>query len=408
MKGTLPGKPQKRLPPYNATQIEDITLSRLLYDTLYRESGQAPWLASALPQRLEKNRYLIKIPTGILWHNGITMTSKDVARSLRLAKKGPNAWMLADVIVEGETSQGVILQSVLSASELAKTLSYPQLAIANLSRGVPTGTGPFRLASLNHHRVVLRSHINHFKGSPFIQKLTLRWYPSAREEAATYEIGAIDLSSSGKAAFSGRKPKYPTTQTTVRKRLVALMPCKASFWSKHAEARKILWLTINHRALLKAGLKGDVRSQTVIPNQPPNVAAAKSRLAKMPRIPTTPQKIYFENDHHWETKVAKVIQSSLSEVGISTLLTHQNNCDLKVMTIDVSQDMPPAVRQLSKDDSRWVLLNRKSSPYQARRSFQKRLPSLPLLEVTETLWHRDTIYWYQGKTNLENAYWGTQ
>src|SRR3954453_21968865 len=90
--------------PVTSDLLSEIT--ELFYETLYifgTDYSVSPLLAAALPEISDGGkRYLIKLRTGVPFHDGTVMTADDVVASLqrwgRLSPRGRTPWAFLDSI----------------------------------------------------------------------------------------------------------------------------------------------------------------------------------------------------------------------------------------------------------------------------------------------------------------------
>ena len=98
--------------PVTSDMLSEIT--QLFYETLYifaPDFGIAPLLAAALPEISDGGkRYVIKLRSGVPYHDGSTMNADDVVASLqrwgRLSPRGRTPWAFQDSISAKDTLDG--------------------------------------------------------------------------------------------------------------------------------------------------------------------------------------------------------------------------------------------------------------------------------------------------------------
>jgi peptide/nickel transport system substrate-binding protein len=145
--------------PVTSDLLSEIT--QLFYETLYifaPDFSIAPLLAADLPQISDGGkRYLIKLRSGVPYHDGTTMNADDVVASLqrwgRLSPRGRTPWAYLDSITAKDpgTVEIVLKQPY---SPLVNLLAFPngspQIMPTRIAMGPDplndfTGTGPFKL-----------------------------------------------------------------------------------------------------------------------------------------------------------------------------------------------------------------------------------------------------------------------
>jgi peptide/nickel transport system substrate-binding protein len=145
--------------PVTSDLLSEIT--QLFYETLFifgPDYAIAPLLAEALPEITDGGkRYVIRLRTGVPYHDGTTMNADDVVASLqrwgRLSPRGRTPWAFLDSIAakDAATVEIVLKQPY---SPLVNLLAFPNGSPQIMPKRVATapdplkdftGTGPFKL-----------------------------------------------------------------------------------------------------------------------------------------------------------------------------------------------------------------------------------------------------------------------
>ena len=145
--------------PVTSDLLSEIT--QLFYETLYifgPDFSIAPLLAAALPEISDGGkRYVIKLRSGVPYHDGSTMNADDVVASLqrwgRLSPRGRTPWAFLDSIsAKDPTTVEIVLKQPYSP--LLNLLAFPNGSPQIMPKRVATapdplkdftGTGPFKL-----------------------------------------------------------------------------------------------------------------------------------------------------------------------------------------------------------------------------------------------------------------------
>jgi peptide/nickel transport system substrate-binding protein len=145
--------------PVTSDLLSEIT--QLFYETLYifgPDYGIAPLLAAALPEISDGGkRYLIKLRSGVPYHDGTTMNADDVVASLqrwgRLSPRGRTPWTyLASIGAQDSNTVEIVLKQPYSP--LLNLLAFPNGSPQVMPKRIATapdplkeftGTGPFKL-----------------------------------------------------------------------------------------------------------------------------------------------------------------------------------------------------------------------------------------------------------------------
>ncbi len=219
VEGSLLGMPGT-LDPAFAQSHAEITFAELVFDTLYRvelvnaHTTVESHLAAGLPE-LDASRTVAKITLlkGVRFHDGAPLTAHDVVASLERARAGPGRWALAPIA--SLKAIGDVIEITLRAPtpELPTLLALPAAAVTRQGKSTgerPVGSGPFVLESIDraNRRLTLKAFEDHFAGRPYTDRLVLSWFDSPDGEARRFEEGKAELSARGVAAFTGGQPKY--------------------------------------------------------------------------------------------------------------------------------------------------------------------------------------------------------
>jgi peptide/nickel transport system substrate-binding protein len=145
--------------PVTSDLLSEIT--QLFYETLYifgPDYGIAPLLATALPEISNGGkRYVIRLRSGVPFHDGSTMNADDVVASLqrwgRLSPRGRTPWAFLDSITATDpTTVEIVLKRPYSP--LLNLLAFPNGSPQIMPKRTATapdplkdftGTGPFKL-----------------------------------------------------------------------------------------------------------------------------------------------------------------------------------------------------------------------------------------------------------------------
>jgi peptide/nickel transport system substrate-binding protein len=187
----------------------DLEAALLVYDGLFRVEGGKPRPHLALSLENAELHARVTLRSDVKLHDGTPLRAAEVAASVSRALKSPAGWMLAPITgVRAAGDDVVELQLARPAPDLPLLLSTTAALIVPAQKN---GSGPFVPDKQDHDGVVLHAFAEHFAGRPYLDKLNLRSYGSATEEAGAYEIGALQASRHGVSA--GGAPRHPATVT---------------------------------------------------------------------------------------------------------------------------------------------------------------------------------------------------
>jgi peptide/nickel transport system substrate-binding protein len=175
-------------------------LVTLVYDTLlWRDSDGTPrpWLAQSVTRSNGGMRVTVRLRKGVRWQDGRPLTAEDVAFTFRfVADRSPQTPELADLervqARDPETvtfdlrrpslgfDQQPLADLPILPRHLWQGLSTDQLA----PRGLPVGSGPYRLLRANRGTgYVFSAYAGYFRGRPQVERLEV---PIIHQDQATY------------------------------------------------------------------------------------------------------------------------------------------------------------------------------------------------------------------------------
>lgn len=155
--------------------------------------------------------YTFRLKPGLRWHDGVPLTSQDVAFTVRAVQSpafdGSAALAAAWADIEVATPDLETVVFVLpapSAPFLARTATLgilPQHLFEDVAGGglgnaafntAPVGAGPYRLERLTAGEAVLRANPAYHFGRPRIETFRLRYYDDTASAAAALVAGEAD------------------------------------------------------------------------------------------------------------------------------------------------------------------------------------------------------------------------
>ena len=205
----------QRVNPLFASENEvDADLTALVFSGLVRVGADGSVQADLadLPQVTDDGRtYTFKLRSGLKWHDGSAVTSRDVLFTVRTLTDGDfsgdrtlaEGWRGAELEVPDEqtiivhlrqasapflarsATVGIIPEHVLAAVPVADLRDSPFNAN-------PVGTGPYRVEALDSREARLVANGDYHLGTPHITHLTLRFYTD--DASATRALQAGDVS----------------------------------------------------------------------------------------------------------------------------------------------------------------------------------------------------------------------
>lgn len=158
--------------------------------------------------------YTFTIRPDVLFHNGDTLTARDVVASWQMIMNrdlpvwSRLGWDKITAIDVPDDRTAVVQTSHLFAPFLSSIASgqFTTCAIcpaSELDKGVdafrerfdtkPIGTGPYRIKSVRRREIILERHGRHWAGSPRLERITARIFDSHEEQLAALAAGEIHV-----------------------------------------------------------------------------------------------------------------------------------------------------------------------------------------------------------------------
>jgi peptide/nickel transport system substrate-binding protein len=212
----MAGNPQFLNPLLSQYNQVDGVLASLLFNGLTRldERGNVvPDLAETMTVSADGLTYDFKLRSGLYWHDGAPVTAADVLYTVKAMQAGDfpgMAWLSAlwreveATAPDGEDGLSVRFQLKqpfapfvdyttigLLPAHLWKDVPVADLMISQYNTR-PVGTGPFQLESISATEATLKANPTYHGATPFLDGITVRFYPDHQSLMPAYERGEID------------------------------------------------------------------------------------------------------------------------------------------------------------------------------------------------------------------------
>jgi peptide/nickel transport system substrate-binding protein len=340
------GSKPKSLDPNMYNEIPALTITEQIFNTLLKvdENGNiVPELAESF-EYITPTELVIKIRQGVKFHNGDTLTSKDVVFSINRMLDKPASRIMIDAIDKVEAIDDYTIKLTLSkpSSPLLFGLAHPLTAILNekdtLAKNdviatAPMGTGPYKFIEWGSgEKIELVAFDDYFEGRPKIDTLTYRAITENSSRLAALETGEIDVAYNMDAIDSGIVENNPElqliSQPTTSTEYITFNTTKAPFDNK--DFRKAVNYALNRQSMSDSIFMGKAKPANSIVNPnvfghsdkvegyPYNVEKAKEYLKKSGI--ENPSFTLFVNDNTTRLQLAQIIQANLKEIGIDMVI----------------------------------------------------------------------------------------
>lgn len=336
------GSKPKSLDPNMYNEIPALTITEQIFNTLLKidENG------NVVPELAESYEYttptelIIKLKKGVKFHNGDTLTSKDVVFSINRMLDKPASRVMIDAIKKVEMIDDYTVKLVLSkpSSPLLFGLAHPITAILNEKDTLakndviatsPMGTGPYKFIDWGSgEKIELTSFDNYFEGKPKIDNLTYRAITENSSRLAALETGEIDIAYNMDAIDGSTVEKNPKLQLiskpTTSTEYITFNNEKAPFDNENF--RKAVNYALDKKSMSDSIFMGKAIPANSIVN--PNVFGYSDTVKGYPYNKEkaieylkksgieNPSFTLFVNDNTTRLQLAQIIQANLKEIGI--------------------------------------------------------------------------------------------
>lgn len=216
IEGTV-GKPRLINPLYASLSGVDADLSKLLYSSLFKRDKNGSLskdLVESYKLEPDQKTYVFTLIRGARWHNGGELTSADVLFTLDKlqdpAYKSPLRTSFLGVVAKPIDDYSFSLTlpeayapfpELLTFGILPKSLweeTSANSAWLNELNLKPIGTGPYKFNSLtrdqagNIHSYSLAANPDYYGQKPYLNKLTVNFYPTPEELINAINGGDVD------------------------------------------------------------------------------------------------------------------------------------------------------------------------------------------------------------------------
>ena len=172
----------------------------LVYDTLLWRDAKGvprPWLARSVKRSNDGTRLTLNLRRGVRWHDGRPLTAEDVAFTFEFVARRfqprftPQLEDVESVQATGprtvvidlrRPSLGFDDQPLADLPILPRHL-WQGVPDGDVPRGLPVGSGPYRLVRAGRRGYSLRASKAYFRGRPRVERIEI---PVIREEERTY------------------------------------------------------------------------------------------------------------------------------------------------------------------------------------------------------------------------------
>jgi peptide/nickel transport system substrate-binding protein len=264
------------LDPAKHNSTTDLNYAIQVFDMLYFRDEQGvpqPRLATS-HKLINDTTWEFKLRTGVKFHNGATMTAKDVKSSIdRMIDPQTKAYFAPyySTLKEVKVIDDGTIQVLTKTPDplMLKRLSYnlyimPAALFQEKGADVffqhPVGTGPFKFVSWTRNdRMVLEANETYWDGAPKVKRLVIRPVPEVATRLAELQTGNADIITNIPPFLVPQVKDSPnaTVQSIPSGRIMFLyLNCLAEGPLKNKKVRQALNYAVDRKSLVENILKG--------------------------------------------------------------------------------------------------------------------------------------------------------
>lgn len=284
--------------PLLAENDVDRDLASLVYAGLFRYDAElkpVPDLAAAYRVSDDKKSYVVQLKAGLRWHDGQPVTPEDVVFTYTIAQDpqfaSPLRWSLNGIKVTKSGDHEITFQlpepherflELLTTGLLPEHLwgEIPAIhsRLTEYNLGKPIGSGPWRLQSLAKERrgnivsYTLVPFADAARPKPYLQEITFRFYPTARDAAVALKNRNVDG-----VSYVDEASEAVLADTSIHRFALRLPQYNAVFFNQQAapalqdrRVRQALAQAIDREQLLTEAVKlrGELAEGPILPGLP--------------------------------------------------------------------------------------------------------------------------------------------
>lgn len=197
-------QPVNDLDPHGPSSVDEATLlaGRLIYDTLVRRNGTKlePAVATKWEQP-DDNTWIFTLRNDVTFHDGTTLTAKDVKASLERVKNANTAqsalWASVTAVeATDDTTLKITTSSPLGTMLVNLTLMFILPSDKMNNPGFftkPVGSGPFEVTSFTPADELSLTAVDHWSGRPKIRTVALPYLPETSSQITALRTGDLDI-----------------------------------------------------------------------------------------------------------------------------------------------------------------------------------------------------------------------
>lgn len=255
------------LDPHIVDDRPTFYLLRNVYEPLAEHDpagAVVPSLATAWSNPDERT-WRFELRRGVTFHDGRTLTSRDVRHTLERARSHPQSWLREDLagVVSVSTAGDHALEvrtrgpSPLLLQSLARVLIVPD----GWAETAANGTGPYRVESWRKELTLLRGFAGYWRGPPRWTAVEVRTLPTGGARVDALSRGEVDLIDFPPLSLvASPRPGAPAHLIETPAAAVAILGLRvggsASNPFADPKVREAVALAINQQALVRLVLAG--------------------------------------------------------------------------------------------------------------------------------------------------------
>lgn len=186
---------QNSLNPITTRSSLNMMFGSLMYESMFEVDEKFDYVPVLVTDFSSEDglTWFFTVDTGILMHDGTTLTAYDVVYSIQRAQRttayGPRLGIIYGI--SAMDSEFIMVTLKYPNFRFPALLNIPVLKSGSLNDGVPVGTGPY---ALNPEEMRLEKFASHRDADKMpLDVIYLKEFPAAEDAIAAYEDSLIDL-----------------------------------------------------------------------------------------------------------------------------------------------------------------------------------------------------------------------
>lgn len=318
-------------------------VSSLVFEKLVRwgtGGNLEPALATSWESDPARQRWQLRLRTGVRFHDGSPLTSDVVAASLRLANPNWRVIALGDAVIIECDSPNPYLPAELARARNAIVKRDGKLA----------GTGPFGISEWQPgKRLLLTAQDEYWGGRPFVDTIQVDMARNTRDQKLALDLGRVDVIEMAPEQVQRAKAEGRKIVSSRPAELIALVFAHDPQSPEQKRLRQALALSVDRQSIKSVLLQGvGGPAGGLLPNwmtgygflfsTEAGLARAQQARAEVPRAPLWT--IGYDAADPMARLIAERVNLNARDAGMRLQVTTAPAADLRVVRVPLDSLEP--------------------------------------------------------------------